>query len=63
MIKKVAFLEGRLFSANQRFLNTFQIALIGWIKSGPAKSHFYFDHANRLKITDLSQIYQTPSTN
>jgi len=32
MIKtKVAFLEGRLFPANQDFLKTFQIALIGWI--------------------------------
>jgi len=36
MIKtKVAFLDGRLFSANQGFLKTFQIALIGWIKAGP----------------------------
>jgi len=34
MIKaKVGFLEGRLFPVNQGFLKqTFQIALIGWIK-------------------------------
>jgi len=51
MIKtKVAFLEGQLlssqselienfsncfFPANQNFLKTLQIALIGWIKAGP----------------------------
>jgi len=38
MIKtKVAFLEGQLFSANQGFMETFQIVLIGWIKVGPPK--------------------------
>jgi len=31
---KVAFLEGRFFLANQGFLKTFQIVLIGWIKAG-----------------------------
>jgi len=36
------------FPANQGFLKNFQIALIGWIKSGPPKSHFWFDHVNRL---------------
>jgi len=31
-------------------LKTFQIALIGWIKAGPPKSYFSFDHVNRLNI-------------
>jgi len=39
MIKtKVAFLEGWFFPANQGFLKTFQIALIGWIKADPPKT-------------------------
>jgi len=44
MIKtKVAFLEGRLFPANQGFLKTFKIAVIGWmIKAGPPKKPFLF---------------------
>jgi len=43
MIKtKVAFLQGRLFPANQSFLNTFYIALIGWIKAGPPKKPLLF---------------------
>jgi len=38
MIKtKVALLEDWLFPANQSFLKTFQVALIGWIKAGPPK--------------------------
>jgi len=50
MIKaKVAFLESRLFSSHSGLFETFQIALIGWIKAGPPKSHFCFDHVNRLK--------------
>jgi len=43
MIKaKVAFLEGRFFPANQGFLKSFQIALIGWIKAGPPKKPLLF---------------------
>jgi len=43
MIKtKVAFLEGWLFSANQSFLKTFHIALIGWIKAGFPKKPLLF---------------------
>jgi len=34
---KVAFWRTGFFPANQRFLETFQIALIGWIKAGPSK--------------------------
>jgi len=30
------------------FQQTFRIALIGWIKAGPPKYHFCFDHVNRL---------------
>jgi len=49
MIKtKVAFLEGRLFSSQS---GLFEIALIGWIREAdPPKSHFYFDHVNRLRV-------------
>jgi len=61
MIKiKVAFFEGWLFfsragffSANQGFLKTFQIVLIGWIKAGPSKKHFCFDHVNWLNVTNI----------
>jgi len=59
MIKtKVAFLEDRLLSSqseqSEKFskspdnLKSFQKALIGWKKAGPPKSHFCFDHINRL---------------
>jgi len=30
------------FPANQSFLKTFQIALIGWIKAGPSKKPLLF---------------------
>jgi len=51
MIKaKVAFLEGRLFFSQSEPFETFQIALIGWIKAGSPKSHFCFDHVNRLYL-------------
>jgi len=39
---KVAFLKGWLFSANQRFLKTFQIVLIGWIKADFIKKPLLF---------------------
>jgi len=43
MIKtKVDYLEGRLFPANQSFMKTFQIALIGWIKAGLPKKPLLF---------------------
>jgi len=43
MIKtKVAFFGGPAFSASQSFLNSFLIALIGWIKSGPPKKPLLF---------------------
>jgi len=43
MIKtKVAFLEDKFFPANQGFLKTFTIALIGWIKAGPPKKPLLF---------------------
>jgi len=35
--KKRLFYWTGLFSANQTFLKAFQIALIGWKKSGPSK--------------------------
>jgi len=43
MIKtKMAFLEGRVFPANQNNLNSFLRALIGWKKSGPPKKPLLF---------------------
>jgi len=43
MIKtKVAFWRAGFFPANQGFLKTFQIALIGWIKAGPPKKPLLF---------------------
>jgi len=43
MIKtKVAFLEAGFFPANQSFLKTFLIALIGRIKAGPPKTPLLF---------------------
>jgi len=41
MIKtKVAFLEVGFFPANKSFVNTFLIALIGWLKAGLQKATF-----------------------
>jgi len=43
MIKtKVAFWRADFFPANQGFLKTFQIALIGWIKADPTKEPILF---------------------
>jgi len=43
MIKpKVAFWRAGFFPANQGFLKTLQIALIGWIKAGPPKKPLLF---------------------
>jgi len=39
---KWLFLEGRFFPANQGFLKTIQMALIGWIKVGPPKKPLLF---------------------
>jgi len=51
MIKtKVAFLEGQIFSSQLELLDTFSIALTGWIKAGPLKKPLCFDHVNRLLI-------------
>jgi len=41
MIKKVAFWRAGFFPANQSFLKTFPIVLIGWIKAAsPKKATF-----------------------
>jgi len=37
---RVAFLEGRLYPANQSNPNSIQKALIGWKKASPLKKHF-----------------------
>jgi len=43
MIKtKVAFWRSSLFPANQGFMKTFQIALIGYIKACPPKKPLLF---------------------
>jgi len=43
MIKtKVAFLEGRLYSANQSSLKSIEKALIGWKKANPPKKPLLF---------------------
>jgi len=43
MIKaKCFFWKAGVFPANQGFLKTFQIALIGWIKAGPPKKPLLF---------------------
>jgi len=43
MIKtKVAFWRASFFPANQGFLKTFYIVLIGWIKAGPLKKPLLF---------------------
>jgi len=39
---KVAFERAGFFPANQNFLETFEIALIGWIKAGPPKKTLLF---------------------
>jgi len=38
------------YPANQGNLKSFQKALIGWKKAGPPKSHFCFNHVNRLNM-------------
>jgi len=55
--QKLLFWRAGLFLANQSFLKTFQTALIDRIKAGPLKSHFYFDHVNRLYMCIKSHIY------
>jgi len=58
MIKtKLAFLVGQLFPINQNSSNTFKIALIHWIKPALHKSHFCFDHVNRLIASRLKACY------
>jgi len=42
MIKiKVTFWRAGFFPANQSYLNTFKIALIGWIEAGPPKKDMF----------------------
>jgi len=49
MIKtKVGFWRAGFYPVNQSNLKSIQKALIGWKKAGPPKSHFCFDHVNRL---------------
>jgi len=51
MIKtKLALLKGRLLSSQLGNLKSFQKALIGWKKADLPKSHFCFDHVNRLIV-------------
>jgi len=63
MIKtKVAFLQGWLLSSQSEQLKKYS-KTSGWLeKAGPQKSHFCFDHVNRLymcrRIQDV-QVVQT----
>jgi len=55
MIKiKVAFLEGRLLSSQSKQFKSIQKAMIGWKKPALQKSHFYFDHVNKLIVAHKS---------
>jgi len=57
MIKqKWHFWRAGFFLANQSFLKTFQIALIGWIKAGPPKSHFCFDHVLNMLLVFQNEV-------
>jgi len=59
MIKaKVAFLEGRLFSRQSGLFENFS-DYSDWLdKSRPSKkSHFCFDHVNRLMITSIEACF------
>jgi len=44
------FWRAGFYPANQSNLKSFQKALIGWKKPALQKSHFCFDHANRLNM-------------
>jgi len=51
MIKtKVAFLRAGFYPAKQSNLKSIQKARIGWKKAGSPKSHFCFDHVNKLIV-------------
>jgi len=47
------FLEGRFLSSQSEQSNSFQKALIGWKKTALQKSHFCFDHINRLMLRSI----------
>jgi len=51
------FWKAGFFPTNQGFFKTYQITLIGWLKAGPSKSHFCFDHVNRLNMLFLKVIF------
>jgi len=54
---KAAFWRPGFFQPIKAFRNTFQIALIGWIKAGPPKNPLLFDHVNRLRRLHAHFIY------
>jgi len=67
MIKtKVAFLEGRLSSSQSKQLKKYSKSS-DWLEKKPAKSHFCFDHVNRLFITAMvlpptqARIHNSPT--
>jgi len=45
---KSGFLEGWLLFSQSEQSEKFSKSPIGWKKAGPPKSHFCFDHVNRL---------------
>jgi len=47
---KWIFWRAGFYPANQNNLKSFQKALMSWKKAGPSKSHFCFNHVNRLNV-------------
>jgi len=59
MIKtKVAFLEDRLFSSQSEQLFEYFLNCSNWLEKKPAlqKSHFRFDHVNRVVEASITQL-------
>jgi len=53
---KVVFLKGRLLSSQSEQFKKYSKSLIGWKKSAPQKSHFCFDHVNKLSVCYCSVL-------
>jgi len=57
--QKWLFWRAGFYPANESNLKSFYKALIGWKKPALQKSHFCFDHANRLIITRIEADFLT----
>jgi len=49
-LQKWSFWRASFYPAYQSNLKSIQKPLIGWKKAGPPKSHFCFNHVNRLNM-------------